>query len=63
MIRVQNRKNVIIIDLDERYSIMKHKELTLWWLQHYRFGRDYMYEEIYADESLLKVYNKYKEVK
>ena len=60
---IDNRKNVIEIYLDEKYSIMKWKGLSLWWLQYYRFGRNYMYDEIYADNSLLKVYKKYKEVR
>lgn len=60
---IENRKNVIEIYLDEKYSIMKWKGLTLWWLHYYRFGRNYMYDEIYADESLMKVYDKYKEVR
>lgn len=60
---IENREKVIIIKLSERYEIMKWKGLNLWWLHYYRCGRDYMYDEIYADESLLKVYNKYKEVK
>ena len=59
---IENRKNVIIIKLDERYEIMKWKNLKNWWLHYYRFGKDYMYDEIYSDESLLKVYEKYKEI-
>lgn len=59
---IQNSKNVIRINFNERYSIMKWKNLNLWYLEYYRFGRNYMPDEIYADRSLLNVYKKYKEM-
>ena len=59
---IEKSKNVIRINLSERYSIMKWKNLPLWFLLYYRFGRNYMPDEIYADRSLLKVYSKYKEM-
>lgn len=60
---IVSSKNNIRINLCERYSIMKWKNLNLWYLEDYRFGRNYMPVEIYADRNLLEVYKRYKEVK
>lgn len=49
--------------LDEYYAIHRYKDLTLWYLEFYRYGKDYMPDEIYADEDYNKVYKKYEEVK
>ena len=58
---INKTESTIEIRLNESYSIMKWKNLKLWWLHYYRFGRNYMPDEIYADNSLLKVYRKFKE--
>lgn len=49
--------------LDDMYAIHRYKDLTLWYLEYYRFGHNYMPEEIYANEDYDKVYKKYMEVK
>lgn len=51
------------IKLNERYSIHKYKNGELWYLEYYRFGEDYMPDEIYADKSILKILRKYEEIK
>ena len=60
---IENRINTITIKLNNDYSIMKWKNLKLWYLQYYNFGRNYMPIDLYVNESLINVYNYFKEVK
>lgn len=60
---IENRSNTIRIWLNDDYSIMKWKNLNLWHLEYYNFGRNYMPIDLYANESLINVYNYFKEVK
>ena len=54
---------MVRIWLDEEYAIRKYKNSKLWYLEYYRFGKNYMPDEIYADEDYEKVNKKYKEMK
>ena len=60
---IENRINTITIRLNDEYSIMKWKNLELWYLQYYNFGRNYMPIDLYADKSLMKVYNYFNEMR
>ena len=59
---IENSKNIIRIKLNEFYSIRKHKQLELWWLEYYNLGRNYMPIELYANKSLMKVYKHFKQI-
>lgn len=61
--KIINTESDVRIWLDDRYAMHKFKNLTLWWLEYYRFGKDYMPDEIYADAEFEKVYQKYEEMK
>ena len=49
--------------LDDNYAIHRYKNLTLWYLEYYNFGKNYMPIELYADEDYDKVIKKYEEVR
>lgn len=49
--------------LDDNYALHKFKNLSLWYLEYYNFGKNYMPIELYADKDIKKVYGKYLKVK
>ena len=61
--KIEHNGPVLRIWLNDTYAIRKHKELSLYWLEYYNLGHNYMPLEIYADENLNKVFEKYEEVK
>lgn len=60
---IEKSENMIRVWLDEDFAIRKHKDLKLYYLEFYRFGRNYMPDEVYANEDFEIVYRKYLEVK
>ena len=61
--KIECGENVLRIWLDEEYAIRKLREGKLYTLEYYRFGTNYIPDEIYANEDLFVVYKKYEEVK
>lgn len=49
--------------LDDRYAIHRYKNLTLWYLEYYNFGKNYMPIELYASVYYDKVYKRYEEIR
>lgn len=60
---IEFEDNTIRIWLDERYAILKWKDLDGYWLEEYAFGKDYMPYEIYYSTNLYETYKRYTEVK
>ena len=59
--RIEKNGPVLRIWLDDDYAIRKIKDSQLYCLEYYRCGKDHMPDEVWYEEDLYAIYNKYEE--
>ena len=60
--KIEHNGPVLRIWLDDMYAIRKIKDSRLYCLEYYKFGKDHMPDEVWYEEDLYTIYNKYEEI-
>lgn len=60
--KIEKNGIVLRIWLDDKYAIRKLKDSMLYCLEYYKYGKNHMPEEIWYENDLYKIYEKYEEV-